>query len=909
MKMNELIRYGIPPKILALWRECESDTLLPLQEMAVKRYGLFEAGNLLVQAPTSAGKTFIGEMAAIQAALRRKKVLYLVPLKALAEEKFRDFSEKYSPYGLRVIISTRDRREFDRYLEDGDFSIAVVVYEKLAQLLVRRPERIEEIALVVADELEILSDSDRGGMAEVLLTRILYPPERAGAGNRPRLLGLSAVIGQAEKLAEWLQAALIAYDRRPVELRYGVLYEGVFRYRTYNDCGEGEEKLLHAGSESPWDTLMENVHAFVEQGEACLVFVKAKHESRRGAELLAAHIRHAPARRAIDALRRLEPTRSRDALLETLNNGVAFHNANLSPEERRVVEQGFREGEIMAVVSTSTLALGMNLPARNAFIAAEKWRYDKRFGMPWKTPILHGEYENMGGRAGRYGAGHDFGRAILIASTPFDQETLWRRYVEGERECVEPQLAREPLENILLRLAASRTCRTGAELQYFLEHTLTGQWVWMDTLTREECEFRIQAALNRAADAGVLTLHPDGRVEATPFGLAIAAKGVSIATARELEHWLAESETRRWSPIDLILAAAMTTDGRMLQVSLTAREYEHADYPGRLKRLTQGEDIAADVPLNRIRNCNLTPFFEEVRAIKTALFLSEWLEHASLHDLEETYHVMAGQILAAADQLAWLIDAAAAIAASLGAGSDFVDRITAVSARVQCGLREEVLPLARAGGRRFSRNVMLTLVAHRLHTAEALDKTPIDVLTAWMPAGDARALKTWAQGALHAVEDDESPIGDSGAGLNGPPARTAEAPVLVVNDRQPGEILLDGERIRLQEKQYRLIRTLAAAPGECVPYDAIYEAVWGDTIVEPNQMHFQKRKLLDAVKERLARRADLVTTVPKRGFVLNLTPEDVLVVTPESSRLRAEDSNVFVCTEKRAILSGVTAET
>ena len=143
MKMTELMRYDVPPEVIALWRERESEVLLPLQEMAVKRHKLFGKGNRLIQAPTSSGKTFIGEMAALQTAMRRKKVVYLVPLKALAEEKYHDFREKYEGYGLKVIVSSRDRREFDRDLETGDFSIAVVVYEKLAQLLVRRPERLE----------------------------------------------------------------------------------------------------------------------------------------------------------------------------------------------------------------------------------------------------------------------------------------------------------------------------------------------------------------------------------------------------------------------------------------------------------------------------------------------------------------------------------------------------------------------------------------------------------------------------------------------------------------------------------------------------------------------------------------------------------------------------------------------
>ncbi|MBI4556549.1 MAG: DEAD/DEAH box helicase, partial [Candidatus Hydrogenedentes bacterium] len=122
MRMTELLRYDIPAEIIGLWQRLESDNLLPLQELAVKKYDLFGRDNLLLQAPTSSGKTFIGEMAALQTALRRKKVVYLVPLKALAEEKYADFKEKYAPYGLEVIISTRDHRCLDAKLEDGSFS-------------------------------------------------------------------------------------------------------------------------------------------------------------------------------------------------------------------------------------------------------------------------------------------------------------------------------------------------------------------------------------------------------------------------------------------------------------------------------------------------------------------------------------------------------------------------------------------------------------------------------------------------------------------------------------------------------------------------------------------------------------------------------------------------------------------
>ncbi|MCC6795806.1 MAG: DEAD/DEAH box helicase [Candidatus Hydrogenedentes bacterium] len=857
MRMTELLRYDIPPEIIALWQREESETLLPAQEMAIKRHNLFSSKNLLIQAPTSSGKTFIGEMAAIQTALRRKKVIYLVPLKALAEEKFEDFRAKYRDYGIDVIISTRDHREYDAQLEDGAFSIAVVVFEKLSQLLVRRPERIKEIELIIADELEILSDPERGAQIEVLLTRILQ--------SGRRMIGLSAVIGHADKLAQWMNADLLLHERRPVELRYGVLHGGTFKYRTYNEYAQAEEELVHVQhSESSWDVLTENVRAFAERGESCLVFVKAKHESRRGAELLAGRIDVPPASTAIDKLRKIEPTHSRDTLIETLSAGVAFHNADLSREERCIVEEGFRTGAVKVLISTSTLAVGMNLPAHNVFIASDKWQYDARFGMPWKTPILRSEYENMGGRAGRIGSGAPFGRSILVAMTPFDDATLWRRYVDGERERIEPRLAREPLENHVLRLVSSRSCLNEQELLDFFNKTLTGSWIWLEMYTPEEIEFRVRAAVNKALDTGMISKDQNGELQATPLGLAVAAKGISIASALDLAHWVRESETRIWTDLDLMLAAAMTSDGRMLQVTLTSREYERSDYPSVLKRLTMDEDLAADVPMNRLRQCNLMPFFEEVRAIKVALFLHEWIDEARVYDVEEKYHTLLGQIVSAADQIGWLIDATASIATAVGAPREFVERIATLAERVQYGVHAPAIPLARE--RIVDRNTLIALEAQGFHTPQALSDATPQVLAQWVPTGVTHELKSWGLRNLGG-----SPPATTGGEVRPP----TSPPALIIDDRRPGEVCVDGKAVKLQEKQYRLVRFLAETPGECVSYDKVYTALWGETIVEQNQIHFQKRRLLERIKEVMPQRADIVRTIPKRGFVLDLKPCEV----------------------------------
>jgi DNA-binding winged helix-turn-helix (wHTH) protein len=101
--------------------------------------------------------------------------------------------------------------------------------------------------------------------------------------------------------------------------------------------------------------------------------------------------------------------------------------------------------------------------------------------------------------------------------------------------------------------------------------------------------------------------------------------------------------------------------------------------------------------------------------------------------------------------------------------------------------------------------------------------------------------------------------------------------VLVIDDDHPGEVLIEGEPVRLQEMQYRLIRALATRPGACVAYDDIYTQVWGDTVVESNQMHFQKRNLLKRITEVHPHHEKLITTTPKRGFTLQLTPEEVVL--------------------------------
>jgi DNA-binding winged helix-turn-helix (wHTH) protein len=281
-------------------------------------------------------------------------------------------------------------------------------------------------------------------------------------------------------------------------------------------------------------------------------------------------------------------------------------------------------------------------------------------------------------------------------------------------------------------------------------------------------------------------------------------------------------------------------------------------------------EIDADVPLKRLCDSAAAPLFEEVRAMKIALFLRDWIEHAPLRDIEEDYHTMTGQVLGASEQIGWIIDAAATIAKSQGCSGPFIDRIHTLSERVQRGLRAEAVPLARLGEPGIPRSALAALVTSGLHTPEALADASAGALARFnISPEQADQLKRWARRNLRTTR--------SGPDATPPPPPSGPEPILVVDDRHPGRVVLAGHDVPLQDKQYRLIRLLAQTPGECVPYETIYESLWGASVVEDNQMHFQKRKLIARIRENAPELEDVVKTVPKRGFVLDLEPDRVVL--------------------------------
>ena len=212
MKLQAL-RDELPQEFYDVLKEHIS-TFRPSQEKAIKK-GLLKGKNLLVCTPTASGKTLVAELAAISSILNGKgKVIYIVPLKALASEKFKDFKKRYG-HLCKIALSIGDIDAKDPFLVDYDFIICTA--EKLDSLIRHSAPWLKFISTVVVDEIHLLNDPSRGPTLEILLTilRQLLP--------KVQILGLSATIGNPEELADWLDAKLVFDTWRPVELKQGVL--------------------------------------------------------------------------------------------------------------------------------------------------------------------------------------------------------------------------------------------------------------------------------------------------------------------------------------------------------------------------------------------------------------------------------------------------------------------------------------------------------------------------------------------------------------------------------------------------------------------------------------------------------------------------------------------------------------
>jgi helicase len=219
MKLSEL-KNLIPEKVYTKLESRGFAALRPSQVKSIKA-GLFEDKNILVCTPTASGKTLVGELAFLNAIYHdHGKAVYIVPLKALASEKYKEFKKHYPE--IKTAISFGDKDSSDDYLEKYD--LIITTSEKLDSLVRHRANWIKEVKTIIVDEIHLLNDPSRGPGLEVLITIL-----RTLIKNL-QVIGLSATIGNPKELAGWLSAELVEDEWRPVRLDKGVYMGGEIEF-------------------------------------------------------------------------------------------------------------------------------------------------------------------------------------------------------------------------------------------------------------------------------------------------------------------------------------------------------------------------------------------------------------------------------------------------------------------------------------------------------------------------------------------------------------------------------------------------------------------------------------------------------------------------------------------------------
>ena len=283
--LESLAAFGFPDAVLKAWG-AEIPGLNQLQLGAINEFGILNGEHLVVSAPTSSGKTMLGELAAVRGALARRRALFLFPLKALVGDKLRHFQRVYGPFGIRTIEATGETDDLSPLMR-GRYDIALLTYEKFANIALTNPYILDQVGTIVIDEVQMIADKSRGANLEFLLTLLRMHRRR---GLEPQIIALSAVIGNTNGLERWIGGRLLRRHERPVPLDEGLLrFDGTFRYL---DGVTGEEKIQQYirqdwGEGKTRDWVVPLVKRLVGEGKQVIVFRETTGETRHCARYLA----------------------------------------------------------------------------------------------------------------------------------------------------------------------------------------------------------------------------------------------------------------------------------------------------------------------------------------------------------------------------------------------------------------------------------------------------------------------------------------------------------------------------------------------------------------------------------------------------------------------------------------------
>jgi helicase len=650
----------VDPRIVAKIRQSGIERLHPPQAEALPF--VLAGRNLVLAIPTASGKSLVAYIALVKAALEGRHGLYIVPLRALAAEKVEEL-RAFSDLGVKVRVATGELDESDAEIRDAD--IVVATSEKADSLMRHKSRWMESLGVVVADEVHLIHDQDRGPTIEVLIARLRMSNPKA------QVIALSATIKNAQEIAQWLNAELVLSDFRPVQLREGVS-EG-----TYILFADRKKRMLLTKGEPVEALALDSLKA---DGQ-CLVFVN----TRRSAVAEADRLRDAIAKtlkpeeaqklaRVAESARTGERTDLHDRLARCITSGTAFHHAGLASHQRRVVEAAFKERLIKVLVATPTLAAGVNLPAKRVIVRDVR-RFESNLG---QVPIPVLEIKQMCGRAGRPRYDKE-GEAILLARSDDEVEQLMEEYLYAEPEPIFSKLGTEPALRVhLLAAIATGFVNGEGDLDAFLASTFlahqTNAW---------DLKPPVDAVLE-FLDRHELIKRSGADLKATALGRRVSELYIDPLTAVRYIEALDLMGKRRITDRSFLHLISSTPDSSPLYM----RESEW----GWVQDLVEREAdtfLVEDIESSKSDE----GFLSEV---KTAEVLAFWTDEMSLDTICTKFDIGPGDLRTRIDTARWLLYALREVAKAVDAGP--LPDVVALTRRVVNGVKPDLLPLVSFRG-------------------------------------------------------------------------------------------------------------------------------------------------------------------------------------------------------------------
>jgi len=721
--IQSLKGHGIAQSVLDRWSASFS-SLNELQQAAVNNAGLLDGKNVLVSAPTSSGKTMLGELAALSASQRGGRSVFLLPTRALVNEQYDRFTRMYGNLGVRVIRATGEISDQVPEFALGQFDIAILTYEKFTGLALASSHILRLVSVVVVDEVQTLVDNGRGPNLELLLMAI---KSRREDGIAPQIVCLSAVLGDFGGLDSWLEAQTVRWTKRPVSLLEGVLRPNG-EYRFMEEGEEKREQLIPStyGARAQ-DFLVPLVRKLVKDGQQVIVFRNKKGSARGSAAYLAQTLGLPAAETTIDALPVGDPSVIAQDLRQCLSGGVAFHVSDLERDEKRAVEESFRQSDspIRVIVATTTLAQGVNLPAETVIIA----ELAHPIGFNLTKPYTTAEYKNVAGRAGRLGLAMS-GRAIALSYGAADESYIWGRYITGTPEDIKSALRETDVDlyTLLLRVVhIASTLSDGGGITAddaiaVLSNSFASHQMRLSGGKDPFDKAQVANVLAELRIEGLIEELSDQALRLSTLGRLVAQSGITVRSAVNVSRVFRSIDYNELNRATLMAVVQLTeeVDQVLFPVNHKGYKSETRTFISELQR-----QRAAVLAVQALQYGTQEPSKSACRAKKTVASLL-WMNGTPAAQFEPVLmqHMgerdAVGPVRALTSRTRDVIDTVIAIAQEIHPAADLEELARALPVQLELGIHAEAIPLAKVAGTELTRQAYINLTTRSIVTPQAI---------------------------------------------------------------------------------------------------------------------------------------------------------------------------------------------